>query len=232
MSKRILVVDDEPNVRLSYRVTLETEGYAVFEADCGAKALDLFGSHQFDLAILDMRMPEMDGLDLLAEVRARGLKTPTVIITAYGDIPHAVRAMQLGAIDFLQKPLTPEALRNLVTEIFERHVVPAASEKAKPLADDFPTQLAEAKRLLNLQAFEPAWKHLARALELNSQSPDALNLAGVYFEMQKDYDRAKKLYGKAIKFGPYYEPAQQNMRRIFELFHFGSSQEPVSLGDE
>jgi hypothetical protein len=50
--------------------------------------------------------------------------------------------------------------------------------------------------------------------------------------MQEDYDRAKKLYGKAIKYGPYYEPAQQNMRRIFELFHFGSSQEPVAFGDD
>ena len=50
--------------------------------------------------------------------------------------------------------------------------------------------------------------------------------------MQEDYDRARKLYGKAIKYGPYYEPAQQNMRRIFELFHFGSSQEPVSMGED
>src|ERR1700693_2812657 len=144
MSKRVLIVDDEPNVRLSYRVTLETEGLAVCEADCAAKALQQFASHEFDL---------------VAEMRKRGLKTPTVIITAYGDIPHAVRAMQLGAIDFLQKPLTPEALRNLVAEGFARHVLPGAPEKKEPLRDDFPTQLAEAKRLLNLQAFEAAWKH-------------------------------------------------------------------------
>lgn len=231
MSKTILIVDDEPNVRLSYRVTLETEGLAVCEADCATKALEQLGQHHFDMAILDMRMPEMDGLDLLAEMRKRGLPTPTVIITAYGDIPHAVRAMQLGAIDFLQKPLTPEALRSLVNEILARHVAPPAEKKA-PVTDDFASQLSEAKRLLNLQVFEPAWNHLARALELNPKSPDGLNLAGVYFEMHEDYDRARKLYGKAIKFGPYYEPAQQNMRRIFELFHFGSSQEPVSLGDD
>ena len=72
MSKRILIVDDEPNVRLSYRVTLETEGLAVREADCGAKALSEFANEHFDMAILDMRMPEMDGLDLLAEMRKRG----------------------------------------------------------------------------------------------------------------------------------------------------------------
>jgi len=232
MSQRILIVDDEPNVRLSYRVTLETEGFAVREADCATKALEQFSNFQFDLAILDMRMPEMDGLDLLAEMRQRMIMTPTVIITAYGDIPHAVRAMQLGAIDFLQKPLTPEALRSLVAEILARHLPAEAPATAASVPDNFAGQLSEAKRLLNLQVFEPAWTHLSRALELNPDSPDALNLAGVYFEMHEDYERARRLYGKAVKYGPYYEPAQQNMRRIFELFHFGSSEEPLALGDD
>jgi FixJ family two-component response regulator len=231
MSKQVLVVDDEPNVRLNYRMTLETEGFTIVEADSGANALLQFEDNHFDLAILDMRMPEMGGLDLLAEMRNRGLTTPTVIITAYGDTPDAVRAMKLGAIDFLKKPLTPEALRNVVAEIFARHIEPSLAVRQRPVADDFAGQLREAKRLLNLQMFGPAWEHLSRAMELNPQSPDAYNLAGVYFEMQEDYERARKLYGQAIKFGPYYEPAQQNMRRIFELFHFGSSKEPFALGD-
>lgn len=232
MSKRILIVDDEPNVRLSYRFTLETEGLAVSEANSAERALELFRVNQFDLAILDMRMPEMDGLALLEEMRKRTIATPAVIITAYGDIPHAVRAMQLGAIDFLQKPLTPDALRGVVAEILTRHVPRGPEESTAPVADDFASQLSEAKRLLNLQVFGKAWTHLARALELNPQAPEALNLAGVFFEMQEDYDRAKKLYGKAIKYAPYYEPSQQNMRRIFELFHFGSSKEPFAIGDE
>jgi len=229
---RILIVDDEPNVRLSYRAALETEGLDVYEANSATKALDTFASQNFDLANLDMRMPEMDGLDLLAEMRKRGNNTPSVIITAYGDVPHAVRAMRLGAIDFLQKPLTPEQLRNLVAEIIARHVSSSESQRKESLRDDYASQLSEAKRLLNLRSFEPSWKHLARAMELNPQSPETLNLAGVYFEMQEDYDRARNLYGKAIKYGPYYEPAQQNMRRIFELFHFGSSKEPFAFGED
>ncbi|HSI14964.1 MAG TPA: response regulator [Chthoniobacter sp.] len=232
MSKRILVVDDEPNVRLSYRVTLETEGLAVAEADCAERALELFQTNEFDLAILDMRMPEMDGLALLEEMRKRTNSTPAVIITAYGDIPHAVRALKLGAIDFLQKPLTPAALRGVVAEILTRHVPSSPAEAKVPVAEDFASQLSEAKRLLNLQVFGKAWTHLARALELNPQAPEALNLAGVFFEMQEDYDRAKKLYGQAIQYAPYYEPSQQNMRRIFELFHFGSSKEPFAMGDD
>jgi DNA-binding NtrC family response regulator len=105
MSKRILIVDDEPNVRLSYRAVLEAERYVVEEANSAAAGLEKLVAGHFDLAILDMRMPEMNGLDLLAKMRERGLPTPTIMITAYGDLPHAVRAVKLGAIDFLQKPL-------------------------------------------------------------------------------------------------------------------------------
>ncbi|MEA3208619.1 MAG: hypothetical protein QOE70_1676 [Chthoniobacter sp.] len=230
MSKRILVVDDEPNVRLNYRMTLETEGFTVLEADCGASALDQFGKNHFDLAILDLRMPEMDGLDLLAEMRKRGLNTPTVIITAYGDIPHAVRAMKLGAIDFLKKPMTPESLRKMVENVFARHA--PESGASGPKRDDFDYHIVAAQRLLNLQDFPRAREHLLRALELNDHSAEGLSLTGVFFEMLEDYDRAKKYYGLAIKADKHYEPAQQNMRRIFELFHFGSSKEAFALGDD
>jgi len=231
MSKHILIADDEPNVRLSYRMALEIEGYAVTEANCGAKALDELGAAAFDLAILDMRMPGMDGLELLAEMRKRGHATPAIVITAYGDVPHAVKAMQHGAIDFLQKPLTPEALRQIVTALLQRHAPEAAgrpnSQQAK---DDFDTHIVTAKRLLNLQDFFGAKQHLIRALELDGNA-EAFNLAGVLFEMQEDYDRAKTYYGHSMKLDQRYEPAQQNMRRIFELFNFGSSKEPFNLGE-
>jgi len=232
VKKFILIVDDEPNVRLSYRMALETEGYVVNEANCGAKALDELESSKFDLAILDMRMPEMDGLALLAEMRKRGYATPSIIVTAYGDVPHAVQAMKLGAIDFLQKPLTPEALRKIVTDLLRRHAPePAGQQVPRPLPDDFDTHVVTAKRLLNLQDFAGAKKHLVRAMELDGNA-EAFNLAGVLFEMQEDYDRAKKYYGHAIKLDKHYEPAQQNMRRIYELFNFGSSKEPFNLGED
>ncbi len=119
--KRILIVDDEPNVRLGYRITLETEGYDVCEADGATEAFQAFDASDFSLAILDLRMPEKDGLVLLEEMRKKGLTIPVVIITAYGSVPNAVRAMKLGAIDFLEKPLTPELLRRVVKEVVERH---------------------------------------------------------------------------------------------------------------
>jgi DNA-binding response OmpR family regulator len=229
MTARILIVDDEPNVRLGYRATLEAEGYSITEAHCGAKALDDLAGGSFDLAILDLRMPDMDGLELLGEMRNRDYSTPSIIITAHGDVPHAVHAMKLGAIDFLQKPLTPEELRNIVSDVLARHAT--STTPPAPPRDDFDSHIVTAQRLLNLRDFGRAQKHLIRALELNDKSAEAFNLTGVLFEMKGDYDRAKKYYGQAIKLDKRYEPAQQNMRRIFELFSFGSSKEPVALGE-
>ena len=228
MKQRILIVDDEPNVRLGYRVTLETEGYEVTEASGATEALHAFAINRFDLAILDLRMPEMDGLQLLAEIRKAHLSVPVIIITAYGDIPNAVRAMKLGAIDFLQKPLKPEMLRHVASEVFERHAPPPTEQEQE--RNDFYTHLFAAKRLINLQDFAAAKEHLLRALKLNPGSAEACNLAGVFYEMKQDYDRARQYYGKAIHLDHHFEPAQQNMRRLYELFQFGSSKEPFNLG--
>ena len=228
MKPSILIVDDEPNVRLTYRTALETEGLEVREAPDGRTALDALSERQFDLAILDMRMPEVSGLELLESMRGKGIQTPVVIITAYGDVPHAVRALKLGAIDFLEKPLTPETLRAMVAEILRRH------EKSLPrraTPETFEDHFEAAKRLLNLRQFPEAREHIAKALEVRTDSPEIFNLGGVLFEMLEDYDRAKRYYGQAIRLNRNYEPAQQNMRRVYELFQFGSSHEPFNLGD-
>jgi DNA-binding NtrC family response regulator len=225
VSAKILIVDDEKNVRLNYRIALETEGYGIFEAVSAATALEELAGRSFDLAILDMRMPAMDGLQLLAKMREEGITVPAMIVTAYSDVPHAVQAMKLGAIDFLQKPLRPEDLRRIVAEILKRH----APQKIHP-AESYNSHIVAAKRCLNLRSFAKARKHLVKALELNTKSVEAFNLAGVLAEMLEDIDKARKYYGQAIKLDKNYEPAQQNMRRLFELQHFGSSSEPFNLG--
>jgi DNA-binding response OmpR family regulator len=227
MNKRILIVDDETNVRLNFRMTLETEGYEVVEVSSGEEAVQLLGEHSFALAILDIRMPGMDGLELLAKMRESGIRVPAMIVTAYSDVPNAVKAMKLGAIDFLQKPLRPEELRSIVNEILKRHT----GQEDSP-AETFSAHIVAAKRCLNLRAFGKARLHLVKALELNAKSAEAFNLAGVLAEVLEDYDKAKKYYGQAIKIDKKYDPAQQNMRRLFEVDHFGSSKEPVNLGEK
>jgi DNA-binding NtrC family response regulator len=225
MKPRILVVDDERNVRLMYRSALETIGYDVFEADSAEKATEEFAQRQFDLAIVDLRLPGRSGLDLLHEMAEKKSTTPAVMITAHGDVPNAVEAMKLGAIDFLQKPVLPDQLRQIVKEIALRHTTPTARGEKR----DYLFYVRSAKRAINLRDFASARKNISEALRLNDRSAEGFNLAGVLAEMREDYDKAKRYYGQAIKSDSHFEPAQQNMRRIFELFQFGESKEPISI---
>jgi len=225
MNAKILIVDDERNVRLMYRAALESGANEIYEADCGRAALGQCEERKHDLAILDLRMPDMDGLELLAAMREQKINTPAIIITAYGDVPNAVLAMKQGAIDFLQKPVLPDQLRMIVKDVLVRH----EPEVEKAIVLDFEQTIRRAKRAINLRDFGLARRHLVEALEINPNSPQAFNLYGVTLEMRGDYEEAKRYYGQAIKIDRNFEPAQQNMRRIFELFNFGSSNEPINM---
>lgn len=225
VSASILVVDDERNVRLMYRAALDSM-FTVHEADSAARALEMFKARRYDVAILDLRMPDMTGLELLEQMNERGITTPVVFITAYADVPNAVSAMKFGAIDFLQKPITPDQLRAIAKDVLVRH---SLQDRKSPEPHDFEYFLRCAKRAINLRDFTSARSNLISALEINSDSPQALNLAGVMFEMREEFDQARRYYGRAIKINSDFEPAQANMRRIYELFHFGSSEEPFNL---
>jgi DNA-binding NtrC family response regulator len=122
MPAEILIVDDDPNTRLNFRVTLESEGYKILEADSAGRALQLLTQSAVALAILDMRMPGMGGLELLARIAESKIDVPVIIATAHGDVTQAVRAMKLGAADFLPKPIHPAKLRNVVAEVINARV--------------------------------------------------------------------------------------------------------------
>jgi DNA-binding response OmpR family regulator len=214
--KRILIVDDEPNVRLNYRITLELEGYQVDETGLSTEALKKVKVDKFDLVILDMRMPRMGGLDLLAAMRAQRVMTPAIIITAFSDVPNAVRAIQLGASDFLQKPLRPEDLRRVVHEVLARN----DQSKAPELAD-FKRSADEARRLMQSGDLGAAKGHVLHAIELNTNSPDSFNLAGELAERTGDIERARKLFEAAIKLDGNNIAAKEGLRRVFQALHPG-----------
>ena len=177
--KCVLIVDDEPNVRLVLQTALESVGYQVIEAEDGQAALEhlRIRASGFDLILLDLQMPKMNGIELLAQLRDAGIIVPVVILTAHGSIPEAVSAMKLGAIDFLTKPITPEALRRVVADVIDRHTGAAAALRpvdAGPKPADRSRQvafdLARAKRALNQGRFSEAENVLReiRALEPGS----------------------------------------------------------------
>lgn len=226
---KIFIVDDERTIRLTFRLALETDGYEVQEAASADEALMGLGAETYDLVVLDLRIGDDSGLDVLTEMRRRGDQTPTLMITAYGSIRQAVRALQLGAIDFLEKPIEPVALRKIVAEIVDRHRPRAVeTEESTPVGN----LIREAKRLINLQDFDSAAMCMTAALKIDANSPEVHNLQGVLAEIQGGYDEARRAYGRAIKLDSRHPAAQQNMRRLYELFNFGSSEEPLNTGEK
>jgi two-component system nitrogen regulation response regulator NtrX len=117
----VLVVDDEASIRESLRMILEYEGYRVEEAEGGKAALARLADRPPDAVLLDIKMPEIDGLDLLSSFRERGYDMPVVMITGHGDVTTAVEATRRGAYDFLEKPLPRERVLVSLRNAIESH---------------------------------------------------------------------------------------------------------------
>jgi DNA-binding NtrC family response regulator len=118
-STRILVVDDKQSFRFMIKGYLDDEGYQAACAACGAEALEKLEQERFDLVLSDMIMPEMDGAELLRQVRSRHPHIPFVLITAHGTVESAVAAMKEGANDYLLKPLNRAELLLVVERLLE-----------------------------------------------------------------------------------------------------------------
>jgi DNA-binding NtrC family response regulator len=107
---RILIIDDEVEIRESLQTLLEFEGYEVETAASGTQGVSKLGEQPFDLVLLDLALPDRNGVELLPEIRAVDPQISVIMITAYGTVEDAVRAMQSGATNFLQKPWDNEKL--------------------------------------------------------------------------------------------------------------------------
>src|SRR5688572_29967205 len=127
MAETILVVDDEKNIRRTLRMVLDGEGFTTHEAGSAEEAISLLDDLELDLAILDVRLPGMSGLDAIARIREKREQLPVIVISGHGTIADAVVAVQRGAVDFLEKPLDRDrvlvSVRNaLRTSKLEREV--------------------------------------------------------------------------------------------------------------
>src|SRR5688572_10843402 len=110
MTARILIVDDEPDILHAFERILTTETHDVETSSSAEEALEALDRLSFDLVLTDLSMPRMDGFELLTRMRQRGDATPTLVISGAGTVESAVRAIRLGALDFLEKPVHRERL--------------------------------------------------------------------------------------------------------------------------
>ena len=138
MAKKILVVDDEPEVRQFLKNALTTRGYAVMEAAGGRQALSKLREEKFDLMLLDLVMPDLDGLEVLKELRPAGSHLPVVILTAYGTEVKMKEAIGLGAVSFIDKAISLDELIKKIESCFSLGVEGKAEKADILVVDDDP----------------------------------------------------------------------------------------------
>lgn len=168
--KRVLVVDDTKNIRLLLTKCLELEGYEVETASNGQEGYEKICSGSYHLVFLDIKLPILSGTEVLRRIRARGIPTPVIIITAYPTVKNAVECTQLGSIAYLQKPFTADRLRAVLSQL--------AAEAQERRADS-----EEIQQLLDARRYREALDRLKGEL---SRRPDSSLL---YRMLAETYER-------------------------------------------
>lgn len=131
----IYLVDDDESVRRSVGFMLKTSGFMVESFESGAEFLKEVRSLDPGCVLLDIQMPEVDGLEVQAELRERGITSPVIVMTGHGDVEVAVRAMKAGAVDFIEKPFAKETMVEAIGEAFDRLDRSSAKSKRREEAE-------------------------------------------------------------------------------------------------
>ncbi len=132
MPPHILLMEDEDSLAKGLRMILTDEGYAVDWAPTGRSALDKFNQRPFDLLMADLRLPDIDGMEVIKQVKKRWPETVVVVITGYASIESAVDAMKIGAFDYLAKPFTDDEIKSVVEGALKEKQLPG--ERARAMA--------------------------------------------------------------------------------------------------
>ena len=128
---KVLIVDDERGLRLGTKRLLEAEGYEVDTAENGTEGIALGTTGDYDMAIIDLKMPDIDGIEVLRNIKEKMPNTVCFIATAYASYDTAVEATKLGAASYIPKPFTPEELLNNLKEGYEKRKLILESEKLR-----------------------------------------------------------------------------------------------------
>lgn len=222
--KRILIIDDEKNIRFTLKKSLENE-YNIVTAVNGEDGIEKFTDDDFDLVLLDMKLPGMDGIETLKQIKKKDQKANIVIITGFGSVDSAVETMKLGAIDYLNKPFTPEEIKEIVNEVISREQLELKEEELESYED----YLRFAKRCINNQELEKGYEYLQKAVSLDTSKPEAFNLLGVILEYKNQPLKAQKQYRAALALEPSYKPAQENLERTSQMEY---SKRDIKIDDE
>jgi DNA-binding response OmpR family regulator len=237
-SSQILIADDQTDSRLGIRVILEATGYEVTEAEDGDQALKSLRDDPADLALLELHMPGLGRMEVLRRLKDEGTEVPVVVVTAHGSIPIPMRAMELGAIDVLVKPVEPAVLRETILEVLVQRA-PTGTGSYQPApgslggaARRFADTLAVARRLLKDGHFDLAEYLLQQALDLDPDSAEALALQGELHEALGEHHTPYQSYRRALTHDPHYSTALDGMRCYCERFGLDPRSKTINPGAE
>lgn len=188
------MIDDTKNIRLLLTKCLELEGFDVTTASDGFEAIELFKTNVFDLAFLDIKLPEIRGTEVLKRIREMGVITPVIMITAYGTVKNAVECTQLGAVAYLQKPFTSSKIKSILHDLY-----PISPTEGNQL-DSLPIYLQQAKNLLEQQMFDEAIIVLKKAISLDPANAEILFLFSKAFEGIGDSNYSNKFHQAYLLF--------------------------------
>ncbi len=188
--KKALIVDDTKNIRMLLTTCLETMNYEVLSAVNGEEALKLFQSNNFDIALIDIKMPEISGTEVLRRIRSLGIQVPVVIMTAFGTVKNAVECTKLGAVAYIQKPFTADKIRAVLNEI----------SSLSSCNDEAERYLSECREHLKLNRTTEAYSLLKKVLAINPSCSECYSLIGKVHELEGRLDEAKRFYNIASQF--------------------------------
>jgi FixJ family two-component response regulator len=206
--KSVLIVDDEKSIRLTLAMALEKLEVPVDQAENGEEALAMLAKKPYGLMLLDLRMPGVDGMEVLRRVSNVRPELRVVIITAYGSVDTAVEAMKLGAVDFLEKPFHAEDVRQLVATLLDQET------QGKYAGREYDKYLELALKRITTGEFDAARIYIHKALSLDSERPESFNLLGGLSEARGQQLEAQKNYRAALALDSSYQPAQKNLERV------------------
>src|SRR5881396_3902412 len=151
MKPTVLIVDDEPGVRTALSGVLKDEGYEVEAVDSGEACLERLTRGPVDLIVLDVWLPGMDGLATLARLRERQVDAQVVLISGHGNIESAVRAIKMGAFDFVEKPLSLEKTVLVIRNALHQRHLQAENQALRAKVDARLTMVGDSQAMVRLR---------------------------------------------------------------------------------
>jgi anti-anti-sigma factor len=214
----ILVIDDEKPTLTMFRLLLNAEGYSVLTAENGREGLDVFERQSPPLVITDVKMPGMDGIEVLRRIKEIDVNTEVIVITGHGDMDLAIQALNLGATDFINKPIQRQALEHALRRAQERIELARSKEEQVSVAVREQTTVIAFRGSLTassepqlLEGFQKAFTLNREKIVLHFDPNASVNGAGISVLTQILLDAGKKGHRVVIAGLP------EHFRKVFHI---------------